>query len=62
MIASNEGAGNGHDGGEADWQHAQNMRDDLLDYGRKNEPLYQCHLMDSLFSQFSFYLCIQFHL
>ena len=32
MIASNEGAGNGHDGGEADWQHAQNMRDDLLDY------------------------------
>ena len=32
MIASNEGAGSGHDGGEADWQHAQNMRDDLLDY------------------------------
>ena len=32
MIASNEGAGSGHDGGEADWQHAQNMREDLLDY------------------------------
>ena len=32
MIASNEGAGSGHDGGEADWQHAQNMRDDLLNY------------------------------
>ena len=32
MIASNEGAGAGHDGGESDWQHAQNMRDDLLDY------------------------------
>tara|TARA_Y100001970_G_scaffold160249_1_gene196023 strand:+ start:1162 stop:3300 length:2139 start_codon:yes stop_codon:yes gene_type:complete len=32
MIASNEGAGNGHDGGESDWEHAQNMRDDLLDY------------------------------
>ena len=32
MIASNEGAGSGHDGGESDWQHAQNMRDDLLDY------------------------------
>ena len=22
----------GHDGGEADWQHARNMREDLLDY------------------------------
>ena len=32
MIASNEGAGSGHDGGESDWQHARNMRDDLLDY------------------------------
>tara|TARA_Y100000389_G_scaffold177356_1_gene189543 strand:+ start:29112 stop:31298 length:2187 start_codon:yes stop_codon:yes gene_type:complete len=32
MIASNEGQGNGHDGGEGDWQHAQNMRDDLMDY------------------------------
>ena len=32
MSASNEGAGSGHDGGEADWQHAQNMRDELLDY------------------------------
>ena len=32
MIASNEGAGNGHDGGEADWQHAQNMRSDLINY------------------------------
>jgi len=32
MIASNEGAGAGHDGGEADWQHARNMREDLLDY------------------------------
>jgi len=32
MIASNEGAGYGHDGGEADWQHARNMRQDLLSY------------------------------
>ena len=32
MIASNEGAGAGHDGGEADWQHARNMREDLLNY------------------------------
>ena len=32
MIASNEGAGAGHDGGESDWQHAQNMRQDLLNY------------------------------
>ncbi|MAV93989.1 MAG: hypothetical protein CMG01_07565 [Candidatus Marinimicrobia bacterium] len=32
MIASNEGQGSGHDGGEGDWQHAQNMRDDLMDY------------------------------
>ena len=32
MIASNEGAGSGHDGGESDWQHARNMRSDLLDY------------------------------
>ena len=32
MIASNEGAGAGHDGGESDWQHARNMRSDLLDY------------------------------
>jgi len=32
MIASNEGQGSGHDGGEGDWQHAQNMRDDLIDY------------------------------
>lgn len=32
FIASNEGSGNGHDGGESDWQHAQNMRSDLLDY------------------------------
>jgi len=32
LIASNEGAGAGHDGGEADWQHARNMRSDLLDY------------------------------
>ena len=32
FIASNEGAGNGHDGGESDWQHARNMRSDLLDY------------------------------
>jgi len=32
MIASNEGAGSGHDGGEADWQHAQNMRSDLMNY------------------------------
>ena len=32
MIASNEGQGSGHDGGEGDWQHAQNMADDLRDY------------------------------
>ena len=32
MIASNEGAGAGHDGGESDWQHARNMREDLLSY------------------------------
>tara|TARA_Y100001970_G_C14258129_1_gene877174 strand:- start:7617 stop:9833 length:2217 start_codon:yes stop_codon:yes gene_type:complete len=32
MIASNEGAGAGHDGGESDWQHARNMRSDLMDY------------------------------
>ena len=32
MIASNEGAGSGHDGGESDWQHARNMREDLMDY------------------------------
>ena len=32
FIASNEGSGNGHDGGESDWQHAQNMRSDLLNY------------------------------
>ncbi len=32
MIASNEGQGSGHDGGEGDWQHAQNMRDDLMGY------------------------------
>ena len=32
MIASNEGAGSGHDGGESDWQHARNMRENLLDY------------------------------
>ena len=32
LIASNEGAGAGHDGGESDWQHARNMRSDLLDY------------------------------
>ena len=32
VIASNEGAGAGHDGGESDWEHARNMRDDLLDY------------------------------
>ena len=31
MIASNEGQGSGHNG-EGDWQHAQLMRDDLLDY------------------------------
>ncbi len=31
MVASNEGAGYGDDG-EADWQHARNMRADLLDY------------------------------
>ena len=32
MIASNEGAGSGHDGGESDWQHARNMRSDLMNY------------------------------
>ena len=32
MVASNEGAGSGHDGGESDWQHARNMRTDLLAY------------------------------
>ncbi len=32
VVASNEGAGYGHDGGESDWEHARNMRDDLLDY------------------------------
>ena len=32
MIASNEGQGSGHNGGEGDWQHAQNMADDLRDY------------------------------
>ena len=32
LIASNEGAGAGHNGGESDWQHAQNMRDDLINY------------------------------
>ena len=32
MIASNEGAGAGHDGGESDWQHAHNMWSDLVDY------------------------------
>jgi len=31
VVASNEGAGYGDDG-EADWQHARNMRADLLDY------------------------------
>ena len=31
MIASNEGQGSGHNG-EGDWQHAQLMTDDLLDY------------------------------
>jgi len=31
LVASNEGAGYGDDG-EADWQHARNMRADLLDY------------------------------
>ncbi|MBC8255874.1 MAG: hypothetical protein H8E85_01025 [Candidatus Marinimicrobia bacterium] len=31
LVASNEGAGYGDDG-EADWQHARNMRSDLLDY------------------------------
>ncbi len=36
MIASNEGAGSGHDGGESDWQHARNMRNDLLDYNYNN--------------------------
>ena len=32
LIASNEGAGAGHDGGESDWQHAHNMWSDLVDY------------------------------
>jgi len=32
MIASNEGSGSGHNGGESDWSHARNMRDDLVDY------------------------------
>ena len=32
FVASNEGSGSGHDGGESDWQHAQNMRSDLLGY------------------------------
>ena len=32
VVASSEGAGAGHNGGESDWQHARNMRDDLLDY------------------------------
>ena len=36
VIASNEGAGSGHDGGESDWQHARNMRNDLLDYNYNN--------------------------
>lgn len=36
LIASNEGAGNGHDGGESDWQHARNMRSDLMDYTYTN--------------------------
>ena len=34
--ASNEGAGSGHDGGESDWQHARNMREDLIDYTYTN--------------------------
>ena len=36
MIASNEGAGSGHDGGESDWQHARNMGNELLDYNYDN--------------------------
>tara|TARA_B110000438_G_scaffold298048_1_gene345492 strand:- start:265 stop:2475 length:2211 start_codon:yes stop_codon:yes gene_type:complete len=32
LVASNEGAGAGHDGGESDWQHAHNMWSDLVDY------------------------------
>jgi hypothetical protein len=31
-IASDEGAGGGHDGGEADWEHSRNFRTDLLGY------------------------------
>ena len=43
MIASNEGAGNGHDGGEADWQHARNMREDLLGYYYTDiDEMYDC--------------------
>jgi len=38
-IARNEGAGNGHDGGEADHVHMNNIRNRLLNYGYS--PVYQ---------------------
>jgi hypothetical protein len=38
-LAHNEGAGEGHDGGEADYQHINNIRTRLMTYSYK--PVYQ---------------------
>jgi hypothetical protein len=38
-IAANEGSGGGHDGGEADYVHMNNVRNRLMSYGY--DPVYQ---------------------
>ena len=35
-VSKNEGAGQGHDGGESDYQHIDNIRTDLLNYNYTN--------------------------